>query len=88
MSKRKLLNQLCLFSNELMNEMVKLPPVVSMPAVIKLKLKAKEPPPQLTDAEISYLAVVDCLRDDGYTGEDPVYDFFSGNHPTRRKQNK
>jgi hypothetical protein len=116
------LNQLCLFSDEQMTEMVELPPekpvtvptgdnstwlqwqlqvgqqltgkagrqhrkMFSKQKVKKVKeKKVKEPPVQLTDAQISEMAMIDCLRDDGYTGPDPIYDFLSGNHPTRRRR--
>ena len=36
---------------------------------------------EITQGEMGYHAIADCLRSAGYRGSDPVYDFLIGNHP-------
>ncbi len=43
--------------------------------------KIKVVNPEVTQDDMGYHAIVDCLRSAGYRGNDPVYDFLIGNHP-------
>lgn len=70
------LEQLRLFSDEQMTAMQR--PVRKRAKKARPAAEAGEP---LTEEQIAAMAVVDCLRDAGYKGSDPLYDFLTGNHP-------
>lgn len=77
--KHRPLEQLTLFTDGQLRAMAK-PAKKKKPA--KKGKAAPVPRVRISDEELAAMAFIDCLRDAGYQGDDPVYDFFTGNHPT------
>lgn len=76
--------QLCLFDDQQMSAMRR-----PKPAKRSKKPKPEpDPPAPISPGVIATQALVDCLRDAGYKGSDPVYDFFTGNHPREKRRKR